>query len=552
MTIPILHPHQLKADAEIVGAWDSGHKNVVYVLPTGGGKSINVSYDVARDAMNGVADVTIAHRQELVGQMSLHVARAGVKHRIIGPSNVIANITAEHRREFGRSYIDPDARSAVAGIDTLKSRFDDLKEWGKQVGKWRIDEAHHVLRANKWGVVDELFPNALGLGVTASPQRPDGQGLGRHSDGLFDHMVLGPGMRELIDMGYLTDYQFVIPISDYPEDLPIGPSGEITPKSMKEASEKSQIVGDVVVNYCKFAYGKQAIVFATDVETSTKMAQRFNMFGISAASVSANTPDDVRSEYVRRFRAGLIRVLVNVDLFGEGFDLPAIEVVIMARPTNSLVVYLQQIGRALRLLSGKFYGLIIDHVSNFKRHGFPDKPRNWSLDRRDKRAKRLPDPDEVKKTSCLKCYKPFDAVYRCCPYCNEPVPTLAPAGGGGRNIEQVDGDLMLLDASVLAEMRKAIKLPSPADVGNRAGFMAGGGIGTHMANKQVDKIAAQQELGQALDLWAGQRVAMGETVDVAYRRLYLATGSTVFDLMHKDRTTADYNASREMVEGWMK
>lgn len=553
-----------------------GHRNVLRVLPTGGGKSVEISHDVLHDNLRGIADVTIAHRKELVTQMSMHVARAGVYHRIIGPANVIAETTAEHRREFGRSFINPTARSAVAGIDTLMSRREALRDWGRTIRKWRIDEAHHVLRFNKWGLVDELFPYALGLGVTASPRRPDGQGLGRgvpldgiidprtglvdpktvtkwSNDGLFDHMVNGPTMRELINMQQLTDYEFVIPTTDFDvNSLRITDSGDFSPKQMREASAKSRIVGDVVVNYCKFALGKQAIVFATDVATSAKMAAQFNMFGIPAASVSADTPAEVRSRYIREFKAGKIRVLCNVDLFGEGFDLPAIEVVIMARPTASIVVYLQQIGRALRLMAGKRYGLIIDMVSNLKRHGFPDKAHAWSLDRRDKNVKRAPDPDDMPITHCETCYKPFEAIYRCCPHCGAPVATVAPGAGGGRSIEQVDGDLMLLSADVLEKMRNATVLETAAQRGSQAAYASGiKGIAANIEARQMAKIEAQGRLGAAIDLWAGQRVAAGDTLDMAYRRFYQAMGTDVLSVMNKSRNTADYLKTFDIVQGWL-
>jgi superfamily II DNA or RNA helicase len=151
---------------------------------------------------------------------------------------------------------------------------------------------------------------------------------------------------------------------------------------------KSHIVGDVVKEYVSRAYGKQFICFATDFETAGEIADKYNAVGINVAAVSAKTPTFTRNEYIRRFRDGQLMGLVNVDLFGEGFDVPAVEVVVMARPTASLAVYLQQFGRALRPLAGKAYGLVIDHVSNWKRHGFPDKRHYWTLDRRDKRAKR--------------------------------------------------------------------------------------------------------------------------------------------------------------------
>jgi len=552
-----LRDYQQRADNEIMAAWAGGARNVLYVCPTGGGKSINLSHDTLRDYQRNVQQLTVAHRQELIGQMSLHTARVGVPHQIIGPKALIANITAEHRREFGRSFIVPGANCSVGSVDTLMARQSDIEgtSWAAQMGKVRCDEGHHWLLGNKWGTSLGWFTNALGLSVSATPQRADGQGLGRHADGVIDHMVLAPTMRELIDMGALTDYQMVIPTTDYhSENLNVTPGGDFSPKQMKQESERSRIYGDVVVNYCRFALGKQAIVFATDVETSNKMAAQFNLFGISAASVSANTPDDVRSEYIRRFRAGTIKVLCNVDLFGEGFDLPAIEVVIMARPTNSLAVYLQQIGRALRLMPGKLFGLIIDMVSNFKRHGFPDKRREWSLDRREKRAKMAPDPDEVELTHCLKCYKPFEAVHRVCPHCGEPVVKLAPGETGGRSIEQVDGDLMMLDAAMLKAMREAVELPNAASEGQRRshGAFGGGNAADHFAAIQQAKIDAQRALSDVIDLWAGQRVAGGDSLENVYRRFYKTMGVDTLSVLHKDRTRADYDKTRELVEGWLK
>lgn len=555
MTIQ-LRPYQQQADNEIQAAWAGGARVVAYICPTGGGKSINLSHDTLRDYQRGEQQITVAHRQELIGQMSLHTARVGVPHQIIGPKPLIASITAEHRREFGRSFIVPGANCSVGSVDTLMARAADIEgsAWALNMKKWRCDEGHHLLRENKWGKSLGWFKNALGLSVTATPQRADGQGLGRHADGLVDHMVLAPTMRELIDMGMLTDYEFVIPTTDYhSENLNITPGGDFSPKQMKQESERSRIYGDVVVNYCRFALGKQAIVFSTDVDTANKTAAQFNLFGIPAASVSANTPDDVRSEYIRRFRAGTLRVLVNVDLFGEGFDLPAIEVVIMARPTNSLAVYLQQIGRALRLMPGKTYGLIIDMVSNFKRHGFPDKRRVWSLDRREKRAKQLPDPDELELTHCLKCYKPFEPVYRVCPHCGEPVPVAAPGVGGRGAIEQVDGDLMMLDAAMLKAMREAVELPSAAQAGAQQAFAAGMGNGqAHFAAIHQQKLDAQRALSDAIDLWAGQRLAAGEALESVYRRFYKTMGCTTLDVLAATRTRADYDKTREIIESWLK
>lgn len=546
----ILRPDQQNLKQAIYSGWDSGARNMLGVLPTGGGKSVVVS-DIVNDGNAlGMVQAIIAHRTELVGQMSLHVARRGIAHRIIAPNTVVSQIIAEHRRELGgRSFINPTAICAVGGVDTLNARKDDLANWAVQVDRWIIDEAHHVLTRNKWGAAVTMFPRARGLGVTATPQRADGLGLGAHSDGVFDDMVCGPSMRELIDMkpGALTDYEIVVPESDFHIDEDeIAPSGDFSQKKMREASKQSHIVGDVVKEYCKYANGKRGITFATDVETAIEIAKRFNETGIPTAAISAKTPSEVRSDYIRRFRAGQFLMLVNVDLFGEGFDVPAVEVVIMARPTASLAVYLQQFGRALRTMDGKASGLIIDHVSNWKRHGFPDKPHYWTLDRREKRGKRESDPEDIPLTVCRACARPYERFHASCPHCGA-VPEISPQARS--IIEMIDGDLILLDRAKLEEMRRAAVLESPAAIAERVAFAAGTIAGKGAAARQIERIQSQQRLEAAIAQWAGVQRHKGRVDQESYRRFFLATGVDVLTALAQSRS--DMDALAEKIEGWI-
>lgn len=552
MTIPILRPDQLQLKADAYAAWNSGARNVLAVLPTGGGKSVVASDIVADKLRMGKRQAIIAHRNELVSQLSGHLAKREIPHRIIAPSNIIAQIANEHRAEYnGRVFVSQNSTVAVAGVDTLVARQDELKPWAQQISDWLIDEAHHVLAANKWGAAVNMFPNACGLGVTATPSRSDGKGLGAHHDGVFNAMVLGPDMRQLIDLGALTDYEFALPVGDFEisEDA-ITDSGDYSPKKMREASKRSHITGDVVTEYCKHAFGKRAICFATDVETATEIASNFQAFGIAAAALSAKTPTAIRAEYIRRFRLGTLTILVNVDLFSEGFDVPACEVVIMARPTASLGVYLQQIGRGLRVINGKRVGLIIDHVGNWKRHGFPDKRHYWTLDRREKRAKKKPDDEEIPLVRCLNedCGKPYVKALPACPHCGM-VPPLPPPGGRG-SPEKVEGDLILLDRDALAAMRKATELESPAAGGSRAAFAAGDLAGAGAVNRQIAKVAAQTRLKDAIAQWAGIQRHKGRGDQESYRRFYHALGMDVLSALAADRSRDDYEKTAEIVEGW--
>lgn len=547
-----LHPYQFKLKLDHYQTWNQGAQNNLAVLPTGGGKSIVVT-DINQDQVReGKAGAIIAHRNELVSQMSLHVARRGIPHRLIGPDAMIRNIIADHRAEFGgKSFVQQNAITSVGGVDTILSRSEALTEWAEQQDYWVIDEAHHVLRENKWGRAAALFTNARGLGVTATPQRADGKGLGAHSDGVFHSMILGPSMRELIDMGFLTDYEIAAPEASFVmEDSDLGTTGDYTPDKMRTKARNSRIVGDVVENYIKFALGKRAICFATDVETAEKIAAQFNASGIPAAAVSAKTHSEVRAEAIRRFRDGRLTVLVNVDLFGEGFDVPACECVIMARPTASLAVYLQQFGRALRTMIGKAYGLVIDHVENWKLHSFPDIPRNWTLDAREKGRKKEKDPEEMPTVRCknAECGKLYMKFMKACPHCGAmPVP----AGRGGP--DQVEGDLTLLDRDILARMRADIELESPASVAQRQAQAAGFASASALAiEQQTAKHHAHKRLYDAIEQWAGIQRFKGRDDQESYRRFYHAAGVDVLTILKNDRTRVEYEKDAEKIEGWIR
>mgnify|MGYP003574910756 FL=1 len=547
----ILRPDQFALKVGTYASWERGNRNVLLVSPTGGGKSIVVSDIVLDKDRLGAKQCVIAHRKELVGQLSMHVARRGVKHRIIGPKNVISEIVAEHRREFnGYSFVNPEANCSVAGVDTLVAREENLKKWAEQQDYWTIDEAHHVLRQNKWGKAVRMFPRAYGLGVTASPRRGDGMGLGAHHDGVFHDMIIGLDQRTLINMGNLSDYEIVIPLSDFHvNDEDFNKEGELSFTKGREASKRSHIVGDVVKEYIKYAYGKRGICFATDVETAGEIATSFNLAGIPAASVSSETPSDVRAEYIRRFRDGRLWMLVNVDLFGEGFDVPAVEVVIMARPTASLAVYLQQFGRALRTIEGKVYGLIIDHVSNYKRHGLPDKNHNWTLDRVDKREKREKDPEDIELVRCMECTKPYSRLFTCCPHCGHE-PIIEPLSRS--QPEKIDGDLILLDRTKLEELRKATELESPASLALRVAQAAGANAAKAKVDQQIHKHQMQQRLRDAINQWAGIQRHKGRTDQESFRRFFIATGMDVLTSLSKDRTWQEYEKTAIKVEGWFK
>lgn len=542
-----LRPYQQQLKEDIYAAWAGGAENVLSVLPTGGGKTVVLSHIVLEH--NG-ASCVMAHRRELISQISISLARNGVKHRILAPNNVIKQIIRSHVEEVGTSYYDPSSKTGVASVDTVEARMKKAapadQQWANNITLWIQDEAHHVLKTNKWGRAVERFPNAKGLGVTATPCRADGKGLGRHASGVFDVLVEGPTMRWLIEQGYLCDYRIICP----PNDIDLshankGKDGDYTHSSVTKAVKQSHIVGDVVENYLKFTAGKRGVTFVPDVDTASDLAVKFKAAGVAAEALSAKSPDQVRSSSVKRLASADLLQLVNVDLFGEGFDLPAIDVVQFARPTLSYSLYAQQFGRVLRPVYAKGYDLstregrlaaiangpkpiatIIDQVGNLIAHeGPPDKPRQWTLDDREKRRGGGPS-DSVPMRVCLNttCMAPYERFEPVCPYCGTPAPPPARRDGP----EFVDGDLIELDAATLAALRgeEVDTDRTPAEIRMEAAEkrVPSAGVEAYVSHKQNDQ-AAQRNLRDLMAWWSGWQAANGlETDSKRYRKFYYTFG----------------------------
>lgn len=536
-----LRDYQDRLLADVAQAFEQPQvKDVCAVSPTGSGKTVMFSAFTSRQTLP--VNVTV-HRTELVAQISMTLARFGIRHRLIAPAATIRAIRAEHHREFGRVFDNPQAMHSVASVDTLLVRAETYGDYCRQVGWTITDEAAHMLRDNKWGVARGLFTNAKGIGFTATPRRADGKGLGRSAHGLFDVMVQGPTTGQLIALGHLSDYRIVAKQSDINlEGISIGSTGDFSAPQLRTRSHQSHIVGDVVETYTRFANGKQGITFTVDVETANELAAQFNAAGVPAAAVSANTPEGERQDAVRRFRAGQLRQLTNCDLFGEGFDVPGVECVSLARPTMSLSLHLQQVGRALRPAPNKSHAIIIDHVGNWERHGLPDTPRVWTLDAPERKS-RGRDPDEIPLTTCLSCFLVFERkLLPKCPHCGakrEPTDRARP--------EQVDGDLTELDPSALAALRESVILPSPERQAEKVQFATGNRAAARAAFKHAEeRLEEQKALQDAIALWAGARKDRGQPDAQSYREFFLTFGVDVLTAQTLKR--AEMETLRSKVE----
>lgn len=538
-----LRSFQTPIEQGVYKAWSEGAINVMPVAPTGSGKTVIMAHMLNAYQYPSCA---IAHRQELVGQIAIALTRYRVPHRIIAPKKIVSVIIAAEIAECGYTMHHSQAPCAVAGVDTLlNAEGKDFDRWARQVGFVCEDEGHHVLAKNKWGRALAKFANARGMFPTAHALRADGCGLGRHADGLTDQLVLGPPCRDLINQGYLTDYRLICAPSDVNIDgVDINAAGEFNQVKLRAAIHGSNtIVGDVVKTYCQFALGKLGVTFAVDIESARDIAAAYNRAGVPAEVVTAKTPLPLRVSILRRFRNRELLQLVNVDLFGEGFDLPAIEVVSMARHTASFQLYAQQFGRALRLMiapeillhwdtytdeqrlwyiahSIKPKAIIIDHVNNWERHGLPDKPRSYSLDRRERGAARgLSGADML--TNCLnpECLQPYQRYKTECPYCHhKKIP------GGRDRPEMVDGDLFELHPDTLKALRdEKDRIDSAPLVPISQGVPAQ----LRVRRLHVERQQAQIMLRDGMALWGGYQRHIGLTDAEMQRKFFLSFGVDV-------------------------
>lgn len=514
----ILRPYQSELKRRAVANISAEIASLV-VLPTGAGKTALFSEILAEFDAPSVA---IAHRRELVAQMSQGLASNGTFHEVIAPPATIRMIAAANANMFGCSFVEVGASAAVASVDSMKKV---CPRWARSKKLAVIDEGHHGLPDNKWGKCLEMFENATLSGWTATPERADGRGL----DGLFDEMIIGPTMRELIDQRYLSDYRIYAPPGAQIDmsQVPVSPTtGEFAPKAARETIKGAQITGDVVAHYKRLVLGQLALVFVSDVEAAEVMAQAFREAGVPAAAVSAKTKGLDRNRMVREFGRRELHVLVNVDLFGEGFDLSAaagmdvcVDVVIMVRATNSFSLFAQQFGRCLRLPTP---GIVIDHVGNVIRHqGPPDFPRRMSLAGRDKRC--VGDgPAELRMRTCENCTGPYMRELSACPYCGH---VWVPAGRSSPR--EVEGLLTELSPEVLAELRRQTQVAIMGDDAAKAHYSHKGlspVIFNACVKRQRANRDAQLELRDQLGAVMGQWRADGAPDDVIYRRFWVEYG----------------------------
>ncbi len=372
-----LRPYQITDVDRIRQAFRSGHRRVLYQLSTGGGKTVTYSDICQKTAKNCARTYILEHREELIKQTSDKLFEFGVPHGIVSPE---FSHTGDHIQ--------------VCSVQTIVRRLDKMPDPALIV----VDEAHHST-AGTWTKILNEWPNAYVLGVTATPCRTDGRGMGDH----YDHLICGPSMRELISLGYLSAPKMFAP--NFTPDLSgiRRIAGDYDKSAIERLIDTPTITGDAVEHYKRLGHGKPGLVFCISIAHAQHVAATFRAAGFRAESVDGKMDKTKRRAVLDGLRNGSLDLVMSCDLISEGLDVPGVYVVIMLRPTDSLSLYLQQIGRGLRIAPGKTHAVILDHVGNCFRHGMPDEDRVWTLEGK-KKGEKKGDTEFVKPTRrCPNC-----------------------------------------------------------------------------------------------------------------------------------------------------
>lgn len=352
-----LRNYQIEVKNEVYRAFKAGYKTVLLQVPTGGGKTI-IFTSIARDIVEKSEKkcLVLVHRKELIDQTINKAAKYGLS---------ISVIQADY-------LYRPFEKYQIASVQTLVRRLDKIKFVPDVI---ITDECHHSV-SNSYRKIYDAYPDAYHLGVTATPTRTSGEGF----KDIFETIIQGPSVNQLIELGYLVKPKIFARPLEFDLSKVKLTAGDYNEKALYEAYEENFTYGDLVKTWHEKADGKKTVVFAINVQHSQHIISAYQAAGIAAEHIDGNTNINDRKSIIKRFREGDIRILSNCNIVTEGFDLPDIEAIQLVRPTKSLSLYLQMVGRGLRPSDGKGEAIVLDHSNSIFTHGFPEQDRIWTLD----------------------------------------------------------------------------------------------------------------------------------------------------------------------------
>ena len=430
-----LYPHQARAMAEVKQAIKDGYHSIMIQSPTGSGKGVMLSDVINACHAKGSSVLFLVHREEILYQVSDYLKRYGIEHGIIKAG-------VKHEDEH---------LVQLASFQTIYRRLKN--PYIKQADVVIIDEAHHATASTYLEVI-ETFKKKIVLGFSATPSRQNGIGLGN----LFEKMIQVATIKELTDLGYLAPVKIYAPMTPDLAGVKMT-AGDYQKDQLEGAMMATGLVGDIVGHWLKYGNNQKTIVFATGVKHSIAICKQFMSVGITAEHVDGKTLKEDRDAILKRFKSGATQVIVNCQIFTEGVDVPEIGCVVLARPTKSLPMYLQMVGRGMRTIAGKECCILLDHAGAVHEHGFPDEVTEWSLSTTDKTVNKSNDERKKKKSEPITC-PVCDLTYTSrlqCPGCGN-IPT---SEQYGKDVEYIDG--VLGEVVRKGDTRKPAKIGPPSE-----------------------------------------------------------------------------------------
>jgi superfamily II DNA or RNA helicase len=405
--VPILRPYQMEVVGRVQAEARAGRRRPLIVAPTGAGKTIIAARLISDIVAGGGRVLFLAHRRELIHQSAEKLYSFGVDHGVLLP-------------DVPMRLAEP---VQVASIATLHARAVRSRRIEMPAADWIfVDEAHHVL-ARTYRRILEQYPDGAIVGLTATPCRGDGRGLGD----AFEYLVECPQVQALIDLGFLVPTRVYAPFRPDLTGVKIA-RGDYVERELAARMDRQPLVGDIVEHWLRLGAGRPTVVFATSVGHSVHIRDTFRASGVVAEHLDGTTPADERDELSARLVAREIDVITNCGVYLEGVDIPSIGCLVLARPTRHHGLYRQMIGRGLRPAPGKTDCLVLDHTGNTLTFGLVEEKIAWSL-HPDRRAE---SPQQIARargeapelTTCPEC----KAVRRrghpcpCCGWRPQPKP----------------------------------------------------------------------------------------------------------------------------------
>lgn len=424
-----LREYQEQAIEDLRSEIRRGFKRPLLVAPTGSGKTVMAARIIESAAQKGSRILFLAHRRELVRQCADKLERFGCEHGII----------------MAGEFLQMDFEVQVASIDTLRVRA--MKSDRMPMPKADIifiDEAHRSLAPTYKKLIEE-YPDAVVIGMTATPVRSDGRGLGH----IYDSMVECPSVAALTDMGHLVPVKYWAPTIPDLTGVKIT-RGDYSESELQKALDKRALVGDIYTNWARIAPNDKTIIFASGVRHSIHIKEEFEKHGVKVAHIDGETPSSERDEILRDLRENRIQVITNCMVLTEGFDEPALTTNVLARPTKNAGLYLQMAGRTLRPHDGKTHCKIIDHSGNVYEHGFVTDPRGWELTEGKAMGDNVAHRErlaERRAITCVKCSHTYEGQLAC-PHCGHKPEKR------GLWPETKHADLMVIEGRKTAKERK--------------------------------------------------------------------------------------------------